>query len=670
MDLLGPHNRPDGPSPSPMRMTEIRPGITPGMTLFPNPKDGPLSSDEPVSGRMDQGQQAEYTQPEPGQLEYPPQGFGYIWTRPAFVPLDSTEDSIWISAPGLVDELDVQILFPESDQIVPLPRHVGRQLIAEISHSQLASEWKPGGNGWSQLRLVGLPASFCEDLGLTFPQTKESATYTIVASPEPLPNESILRSPARDSPGLPAPNQREMSDKISPSISNKALTETGNKESKGKRKRQRLNDSLDRVSDHGEGDGSDDSDCSVSRRPTTRSDEPAQGFACPFYRWDPNAHMGCLSLKLKRIRDLKQHLQRRHYTPPCYCPICFKKFSSDGQRDDHIRSQLCQLQKPTAAEKNLKVVSERAQALLRQKVDRTLSPVDQWYDVWHIVFGKDAPRPSNPFLGSIVEETMGMFREFWTAKGPEIISRFLEARSRPTAAKNYSELRSLLIELFSEVGDQFDRKIRGKGGGDGPDTAPVHSLPPPCSAVNHPAPCSASTTPRPSLEARPQRWDTTSSSVSSTTSDPSCPALVTNSIDHQTPLAAAASGPNEASFQQQNHVLVQNQGPRMGAINYPTDANTGEDALLYMPRKQQQYRDKTAQVRQLPGQKMELLGVPPPPLGFPDHFSDSPQWTVQYNPASYQTEPINSRMENPEWEARDSDTFKKLDTWEDFVFDF
>ncbi|KAK0705958.1 hypothetical protein B0T26DRAFT_788181 [Lasiosphaeria miniovina] len=422
---------------------------------------------------------------------------------------------------------------------------------------------------------------------------------------------------------------------------------------------------------HGEEEGSDDSDCSMSKRikdrPSDRSDDATPRFACPFYRSDPDAHKDCGNFNLSRIRDLKQHLQRRHYTPPCQCPICFKKFSSDQQRDDHIRSQLCQLQKPTAAEKKPKVVSEKAQALLRRKVDRTLSPEDQWYAVYHIIFGEDAPRPARPFLGDVVEETMGMLRDFFTAQGSEIIPRFLEARSRHAAVEDPLKLDSLLVELFNEVTDQFDRKIRCKGGADGPNPTSAQPEPPPCSAAKPPIPNITSATPRFSLKARSQIWGKTSS-VSSSSSDASCSALDASRLRFHTPLAAPDSGVEDNRFQLQWQMLGQNQGLGIDMISDLSDPNAVQNHIFHLQIQLSQYREKAAQLhQQLLVQKTELPDAQPLPFGFPDQFSDSPQWPLTYEPpmqsAGYQTQTMD-QMGNLNWHPWVTENFEGADDWE------
>ncbi|KAK3367535.1 hypothetical protein B0H63DRAFT_529254 [Podospora didyma] len=195
-------------------------------------------------------------------------------------------------------------------------------------------------------------------------------------------------------------------------------------------------------------------------------DANTQCFACPFFRRDATAYKECLNLRLKRIRDVKQHLQRRHYQPPNSCPLCFEVLPSRKSFDEHVRSRECTPRSPMTTTA-LDGVSREAQERLSVRVSRALSAKDQWYTVWDILFGKDS-RPENPHLGSMVEETMTMIRKFWRSKGPEIIPAVRSRRAgNPEGAEEY------LLELFDEVVVQMERNLRGET----PVTPAPESLP-------------------------------------------------------------------------------------------------------------------------------------------------------------------------------------------------
>jgi len=74
---------------------------------------------------------------------------------------------------------------------------------------------------------------------------------------------------------------------------------------------------------------------SASKRAKT-SENGQQTFACPFFKKDVVRYHTCGERELKRIKDVKQHLERRHYIR-YYCPRCWLKWN------DHLRASSCEL---------------------------------------------------------------------------------------------------------------------------------------------------------------------------------------------------------------------------------------------------------------------------------------------------------------------------------------
>jgi len=77
-------------------------------------------------------------------------------------------------------------------------------------------------------------------------------------------------------------------------------------------------------------DDDDDNDDTSQHSPNfprkkQRGEKEATTFACPFLKKDPVAHKHCCIFVLSRIRDVKQHLRRRHQMP-IYCPRCNRTF--------------------------------------------------------------------------------------------------------------------------------------------------------------------------------------------------------------------------------------------------------------------------------------------------------------------------------------------------------
>lgn len=185
-------------------------------------------------------------------------------------------------------------------------------------------------------------------------------------------------------------------------------------------------------------------------RPKNSSKEP--NFACPFYRRWPARHMECMSRKLSRIQDVKQHIYRRHSQSPFYCPNCFKDFPSPEPRDKHIRDNSCKLV-TASSRRSMDGVSAQIQDELKKRFSRKLSPTRQWYSIWSLIF-EDAEAPRNPYLGSMVSETLGMLRDFWKQEGQRLIPGLV--RQNPDRAIAEDDLQEFMLNMLNKVEDHFE----------------------------------------------------------------------------------------------------------------------------------------------------------------------------------------------------------------------
>ena len=198
----------------------------------------------------------------------------------------------------------------------------------------------------------------------------------------------------------------------------------------------------------GDGDrclGFDDTD--------TKKQQEGKAFACPYYRKDPIRYFDCITRKLNRIQDLKQHLQRRH-TDPYSCSICLKGFRSSESFENHARSSRCVRENSGT---KIDSVSPRAQKLLKDRIDRKLSSKDQWYKIWKILF-EDPDTTQNPHLNSMVEEVFGIIRDFCNKEGHQVVSSFVQSRGLPVG--NIDLLQPLLTELLGVIQSRIEQKSR------------------------------------------------------------------------------------------------------------------------------------------------------------------------------------------------------------------
>ncbi|ATY60002.1 hypothetical protein A9K55_005705 [Cordyceps militaris] len=175
-------------------------------------------------------------------------------------------------------------------------------------------------------------------------------------------------------------------------------------------------------------------------------------FACPFYRRWPTRHIECMSRKLTRIQDVKQHIYRRHSKPPFYCPTCAKVFVSPDPRDDHIRQASC---RPVTAssKRSSDGISAQVQDSLKNRFARKLSAVEQWYGIWDLVFPGEAA-PPNAYVGSVVTEMLSMLKDFWKNEGQRILPSIPKPKTGRSLADE--DLQMLMTHMLDKVKDHFE----------------------------------------------------------------------------------------------------------------------------------------------------------------------------------------------------------------------
>ncbi|KAK1729798.1 uncharacterized protein BDZ83DRAFT_788777 [Colletotrichum acutatum] len=224
--------------------------------------------------------------------------------------------------------------------------------------------------------------------------------------------------------------------------------------SKRSRLYEKSNDRNDNEGNGGNGEG-EDSDAKIVGGSTKTPSNKSRSIilACPFYKENPLKHFQCLRIELKRIKDVKQHLNRKHRQPSYYCPTCWMIFDQPTDRDIHISQRGCSLQDHVGYEG----ISEDQSRQLTRKVDRRLSEEQQWYSVWDIVF-PDVPRPESAYLGNQIEESMVMIHDYWDANGRALVSDALWERGlipEPNVSDDEGELESFLAETLESVVEEL-----------------------------------------------------------------------------------------------------------------------------------------------------------------------------------------------------------------------
>ncbi|VUC36767.1 unnamed protein product [Clonostachys rosea] len=138
--------------------------------------------------------------------------------------------------------------------------------------------------------------------------------------------------------------------------------------------------------------------------------EASEGWACPFYKFDPVRHWRCYrKYNLKRLADVKSHIMRVHLMSEPYCPNCFQEFNNTQEWHQH-----CSL--PVLACTQV----QGPEPLFREDFDalgdmlataQGLSEADRWYLMFdHIFPNAGWHRPVSPFVSLSFDEPLGIMR--------------------------------------------------------------------------------------------------------------------------------------------------------------------------------------------------------------------------------------------------------------------
>jgi hypothetical protein len=149
-------------------------------------------------------------------------------------------------------------------------------------------------------------------------------------------------------------------------------------------------------------------------------------FACPFQRLDPLKHHECLKYALHRIKDVKQHLYRRHKQPDYYCARCFHIFTTADAREEHVRSKNCDnLEAP-----KFEGITDMQKKRLNKTSSRGLDPQEQWFSMWDIIFPNKS-RPSSVMIGNYIAEMVPLLRNLWSRKKYGILAKAQKHHAMP-----------------------------------------------------------------------------------------------------------------------------------------------------------------------------------------------------------------------------------------------
>ncbi|KXH34260.1 hypothetical protein CNYM01_01065 [Colletotrichum nymphaeae SA-01] len=207
-------------------------------------------------------------------------------------------------------------------------------------------------------------------------------------------------------------------------------------------------------------DNSDSEDDATHPRPSKRSKKTQQHIkllACPFGKMSPSKYSACSRFQLKRIRDVKQHLKRKH-TPDDYCNRCLSIFDDEESLTQHVSQPDgfgCQL---APEGRMLDGITHRQSRDLSRKANAELSEEQQWFAIWDIVFPQK-PRPESAYLDSAFAMQVCLFREHCARHAEPLLFQNLRAAGLLDegrwAADQEQLLRRVIAESLDSVCDTF-----------------------------------------------------------------------------------------------------------------------------------------------------------------------------------------------------------------------
>ncbi|KAK8102038.1 hypothetical protein PG984_015184 [Apiospora sp. TS-2023a] len=178
-------------------------------------------------------------------------------------------------------------------------------------------------------------------------------------------------------------------------------------------------------------------------------------FACPFFKRHPNKHRGCSKYLLKRVRDVKQHLNRNHRTPDYYCARCYCKFDSAKERDEHTRAANCEPRENP----HFEGMTEEQKEQLALPNGRNKSPVERWLIIWEILFpGVEPPKSVNRW--SPREEAVEVLRDIWTTRHSELLAELRQFETEPAIAAPDYVICTLVDKIFDILEAQSSTPVQ------------------------------------------------------------------------------------------------------------------------------------------------------------------------------------------------------------------
>ncbi|KAK9783914.1 hypothetical protein SCAR479_00473 [Seiridium cardinale] len=172
-------------------------------------------------------------------------------------------------------------------------------------------------------------------------------------------------------------------------------------------------------------------------------------LACPFYKWNCQAYGDCFRYELRRPKDVRQHLYRKHMQSQFYCPICYKTLRNTKSRDIHVQKQACV---PANGPPGFDGISEDQKTRLTDYVCGAKPVEEQWFDIWDIIFGRTVQPPQSCYLGNYLEQPMEQLQNYWVTRRSEIINSAAARTNRVVSEEDINLSDSIIRILLGYFG--------------------------------------------------------------------------------------------------------------------------------------------------------------------------------------------------------------------------
>ncbi|KAK3690267.1 hypothetical protein B0T22DRAFT_481446 [Podospora appendiculata] len=191
-------------------------------------------------------------------------------------------------------------------------------------------------------------------------------------------------------------------------------------------------------------------------------------LACPYFRSNPLRYHDCQHMKLRRIKDVKQHISRRHKDPRYRCS-CSQDTSHKLPSGAFSRSKTgrrrCGLYNgPDTA---TMLSAEQRKLLSHHYTSRNKSIESQWYHIWDIIFPRTRP-PRAIYMDRDRRENVDSLRSLWEQKRSELVSRAMARLPLgPPPPPCVPPERDLLYSIVDSVFDELEAQMFVSGDGSG-----------------------------------------------------------------------------------------------------------------------------------------------------------------------------------------------------------